>query len=289
MKVAILADTNSGIHTPDETAGLFVLPMPVIVGENTYYEGENLSEEDLCRYIERGDRVTTSQPPIGLLIDKLDSLLGAGYDEVVYIPMSSSLSSSCNTAKMLAKEYDGKVHVVDNRRISVTQKDSVMDALYLAKKKVSGKKIVRRLEEEGLNCTIYLSVSSLEQLKNGGRITSSAAAIATVLNIKPVLTFRGEKIDSYGKVRGSMYRAQLKMIDALHKDVDRRFSDIAPERIRIGVAGFGIGEEERDRWLELAANAFPEAQVRYDPLPASIGAHTGTGAYGIGVSVDMKK
>ena len=289
MKVAILADTNSGIHTPDETAGLFVLPMPVIVGENTYYEGENLSEEDLCRYIERGDRVTTSQPPIGLLIDKLDSLLGAGYDEVVYIPMSSSLSSSCNTAKMLAREYDGKVHVVDNRRISVTQKDSVMDALYLAKKKVSGKKIVRRLEEEGLNCTIYLSVSSLEQLKNGGRITSSAAAIATVLNIKPVLTFRGEKIDSYGKVRGSMYRAQLKMIDALHKDVDRRFSDIAPERIRIGVAGFGIEEEERDRWLELAANAFPEAQVRYDPLPASIGAHTGTGAYGIGVSVDMKK
>ncbi|CAC9928608.1 EDD domain protein, DegV family [Aedoeadaptatus nemausensis] len=289
MKVAILADTNSGIHTPDETAGLFVLPMPVIVGENTYYEGENLSEEDLCRYIERGDRVTTSQPPIGLLIDKLDSLLGAGYDEVVYIPMSSSLSSSCNTAKMVAREYDGKVHVVDNRRISVTQKDSVMDALYLAKKKVSGKKIVRRLEEEGLNCTIYLSVSSLEQLKNGGRITSSAAAIATVLNIKPVLTFRGEKIDSYGKVRGSMYRAQLKMIDALHKDVDRRFSDIAPERIRIGVAGFGIEEEERDRWLELAANAFPEAQVRYDPLPASIGAHTGTGAYGIGVSVDMKK
>lgn len=286
MKVAILTDTNSGIHTPDEDAGLFVIPMPVIVGENTYYEGENLNEEELCRLLEQGEKVTTSQPPIGLLMDKLDGILGKGYDEVVYIPMSSSLSSSCNSAKMVAREYDGKVHVVDNRRISVTQKDSVMDALRLAKKKTAGKKILRRLEEDGPNSTIYLSVSSLDQLKNGGRITSSAAAIATVLNIKPVLTFRGEKIDSYGKVRGSMYRAQLKMIDALHKDVDRRFSNVKPEHIRIGVAGFGIGEEERDRWLDLAINGFPRAQVRYDPLPASIGAHTGIGAYGIGISVD---
>lgn len=286
MKVAILTDTNSGIHTPDEDAGLFVIPMPVIVGENTYYEGENLNEEELCRFLEKGEKVTTSQPPIGLLMDKLDGILGKGYDEVVYIPMSSSLSSSCNSAKMVAREYDGKVHVVDNRRISVTQKDSVMDALRLAKKKTAGKKILRRLEEDGPNSTIYLSVSSLDQLKNGGRITSSAAAIATVLNIKPVLTFRGEKIDSYGKVRGSMYRAQLKMIDALHKDVDRRFSNVKPEHIRIGVAGFGIGEEERDRWLDLAINGFPRAQVRYDPLPASIGAHTGIGAYGIGISVD---
>lgn len=286
MKVAILTDTNSGIHTPDGDAGLFVIPMPVIVGENTYYEGENLNEEELCRFLEQGEKVTTSQPPIGLLMDKLDCILGKGYDEVVYIPMSSSLSSSCNSAKMVAREYDGKVHVVDNRRISVTQKDSVMDALRLAKKKTAGKKILRRLEEDGPNSTIYLSVSSLDQLKNGGRITSSAAAIATVLNIKPVLTFRGEKIDSYGKVRGSMYRAQLKMIDALHKDVDRRFSNVKPEHIRIGVAGFGIGEEERDRWLDLAINGFPRAQVRYDPLPASIGAHTGIGAYGIGISVD---
>ncbi|WP_322621848.1 DegV family protein [Aedoeadaptatus coxii] len=286
MKVAILTDTNSGIHTPDEDAGLFIIPMPVIVGENTYYEGENLNEEELCRFLEKGEKVTTSQPPIGLLMDKLDGILGKGYDEVVYIPMSSSLSSSCNSAKMVAREYDGKVHVVDNRRISVTQKDSVMDALRLAKKKMAGKKILRRLEEDGPNSTIYLSVSSLDQLKNGGRITSSAAAIATVLNIKPVLTFRGEKIDSYGKVRGSMYRAQLKMIDALHKDVDRRFSNVKPEHIRIGVAGFGIGEEERDRWLDLAINGFPRAQVRYDPLPASIGAHTGIGAYGIGISVD---
>ena len=286
MKVAILTDTNSGIHTPDEDAGLFIIPMPVIVGENTYYEGENLNEEELCRFLEQGEKVTTSQPPIGLLMDKLDGILGKGYDEVVYIPMSSSLSSSCNSAKMVAREYDGKVHVVDNRRISVTQKDSVMDALRLAKKKTAGKKILRRLEEDGPNSTIYLSVSSLDQLKNGGRITSSAAAIATVLNIKPVLTFRGAKIDSYGKVRGSMYRAQLKMIDALHKDVDRRFSNVKPEHIRIGVAGFGIGEEERDRWLDLAINGFPRAQVRYDPLPASIGAHTGIGAYGIGISVD---
>lgn len=286
MKVAILTDTNSGIHTPDEDAGLFIIPMPVIVGENTYYEGENLNEEELCRFLEQGEKVTTSQPPIGLLMDKLDGILGKGYDEVVYIPMSSSLSSSCNSAKMVAREYDGKVHVVDNRRISVTQKDSVMDALRLAKKKMAGKKILRRLEEDGPNSTIYLSVSSLDQLKNGGRITSSAAAIATVLKIKPVLTFRGEKIDSYGKVRGSMYRAQLKMIDALHKDVDRRFSNVKPEHIRIGVAGFGIGEEERDRWLDLAINGFPRAQVRYDPLPASIGAHTGIGAYGIGISVD---
>lgn len=288
MKVAILTDTNSGIFTPDENAGLFVLPMPIVIGDSTYYEGENLSEKELCQFMEQGEKVTTSQPPIGLLMDKLDTILADGFEEVVYIPMSSSLSSSCHTAQMVAKEYGGKVHVADNRRISVTQKDSVMDALRLAQKKVGGKKIARILEEDSANSTIYLSVSSLEQLKKGGRISSSAAAIATVLSIKPVLTFRGEKFDAYEKVRGSMYRAQLKMIDALHKDVDRRYSKVDPGRIRIGVAGFGIDEGEKERWLELAANAFPLADVRYDPLPASVGAHTGAGAYGIGITVEGK-
>lgn len=138
MKVAILTDTNSGIFTPDENAGLFVLPMPIVIGDSTYYEGENLSEKELCQFMEQGEKVTTSQPPIGLLMDKLDTILADGFEEVVYIPMSSSLSSSCHTAQMVAKEYGGKVHVVDNRRISVTQKDSVMDALRLAQKK-SGK------------------------------------------------------------------------------------------------------------------------------------------------------
>lgn len=288
MKVAILTDTNSGIFTPDENAGLFVLPMPIVIGDDTYYEGENLSEKELCRFMEQGEKVTTSQPPIGMLMDKLDSILAAGFEEVVYIPMSSSMSSSCQTASMVANEYGGKVYVADNHRISVTQKDSVMDALRMAKKKAGGKKILRHLEEDAFNCTIYLSVSSLEQLKKGGRISSSAAAIATVLSIKPVLTFRGEKIDPYEKVRGSMYRAQLKMIDALHKDVDRRYPKVDPERIRIGVAGFGIDEGEQARWLELAANAFPLADVRYDPLPASVGAHTGAGAYGIGITVEGK-
>ena len=285
MKVAILTDTNSGIMTPDERAGLFTLPMPIVIGDKTYYEGENLTEKELCRFLESGEKVTTSQPPIGLLMDKLDTILAEGFDEVVYIPMSSSLSSSCHSAIMVAKEYGGKVHVVDNHRISVTQKDSVMDALRLAKKKASGKKIARILEEDSMNCTIYLSVSTLEQLKRGGRISASAATIATVLSIKPVLTYRGEKFDAYDKVRGSMYRAQLKMIDALHKDVDRRYANVDPKRIRIGVAGFGIDEEEKERWLELATNAFPLANVRYDSLPASVGAHTGVGAYGIGITV----
>lgn len=288
MKVAILTDTNSGIFTPDENAGLFVLPMPIVIGDDTYYEGENLSEKELCRFMEQGEKITTSQPPIGMLMDKLDRILAGGFEEVVYIPMSSSMSSSCQTARMVANEYGTKVHVADNHRISVTQKDSVMDALRLARKKAGGKKILRHLEEDAFNCTIYLSVSSLEQLKKGGRISPSAAAIATVLSIKPVLTFRGEKIDPYEKVRGSMYRAQLKMIDALHKDVNRRYSKVDPERIRIGVAGFGIDEGEQERWRELAANAFPLAKVRYDPLPASVGAHTGAGAYGIGITVEGK-
>ena len=122
MKVAILTDTNSGIFTPDENAGLFVLPMPNVIGDDTYYEGENLSEKELCQFMEQGEKVTTSQPPIGMLMDKLDSILAAGYEEVVYIPMSSSMSSSCQTASLVANEYGGKVHVADNHRISVTQK-----------------------------------------------------------------------------------------------------------------------------------------------------------------------
>ena len=289
MKAAILTDTNSGINEIEaEELGIYVIPMPVLIEQETFFEGRDLTNDKLCSILESGAKVSTSQPALGEVIDKWEELLKQGYDEIVYIPMSSGLSSSCSCAKAAAEDYEGKVYVVDNHRISVTQKASVLKAKKMADDGIKASEIAEYLENDKYNSSIYVSVDKLDYLKRGGRITPAVAAIASILKIKPVLSIQGEKLDSYAKVRGNMYRCEMKMLDAMKMDIETRFSQPNVALLHIGVAGFGITEEQADKWLEMTKEAFPDADVHYDGLPASIGTHTGPGTVGIGLSVDYK-
>lgn len=289
MKAAIMTDTNSGIDEKEaKKLGLYVINMPVVIDGVTYTKGKNLTEEVLCEILKAKREVTTSQPSIGDVIEKWEMLFKEGFDEIVYIPMSSALSGSFNSAKMASEIYKGRVLVVDNRRISVTQRDSALKALKMANENKSAKEIKDCLEKDARNSSIYVTVDNLDYLKAGGRITSSAAAIGTVLNIKPVLTIQGQKIDCYVKLRGNIKKAQLKMLDAIKADIKNRFANENLKKLHIGVVGFGISGEDRKTWLQMAKNAFPAYDVYYNNLPASIGTHTGPGAVGIGVSADYE-
>lgn len=286
MRTAILTDTNSGIYSKEaDELGIFIIPMPVIINDNTYYEGVNLTEEQLLEALESGKKVTTSQPVIGNLLNIWDDLL-MKYDQIVYIPMSSGLSNSCSAAKAMAMEYDDRVFVVDNHRISVTQRFSVLEARELASQGVDGKEICSMLEREAYNSTIYVSVNTLEFLKKGGRVTPAAAAIGTVLNIKPVLSIQGEKLDSFAKVHGSMNKCKEKMISACKNDLLKRFPDAKNHQIHIGGAGVGLSQQEISQWIELLKQNFPGTEIIYNPLTASITTHTGPGAVGIGITID---
>lgn len=285
MRVAVLTDTNSGI-TPEEASalGIFVMPMPIIIDGETFYEGENITEDQFYDALTAGRNITTSQPSPGDLLDKWDALLNE-YEQLVYIPMSSGLSNSCSAASGLAREYEGKVYVVDNHRISVTLRTSVLTAKDLAERGRTAQEIKDELEREAYNSSIYVSVNTLEYLKKGGRITPAAAMIGSVLSIKPVLTIQGEKLDSFTKVRGSMKKCEAKMLEAIRADIKGRFSNVKEEDLKIGTAGAGLTKEQQQEWRAMIAEAFPSAKVFYNPLAASIGCHTGPGAVGIGISI----
>lgn len=286
MKTAILTDTNSGIYLEEaQRLGIFVMPMPVIINDKTYYEGVNLTEEQLMEALTSGEKVTTSQPVLGDVVDTWDKLLRE-YEQIVYIPMSSGLSNSCSAAKAMALEYDDRVFVVDNHRISVTQRLSVMKARQLANWDIDGKEIRKRLEKEAYNASIYVSVNTLEFLKKGGRITPAAATIGTVLNIRPVLSIQGEKLESFAKVRGSMKRCEEKMISACKNDLLTRFPKVQKHQVYIGAAGAGLSQQESSQWVKILEQNFPGIEVIYNPLTASITTHTGPGAVGIGITID---
>lgn len=285
MKVAILSDTNSGIGIKEaQEKGIFVMPMPVIIEEETFYEGINLTEEEFYQALSDNKGVKTSQPSPGDVMDMWENLLDKGYDQIVYIPMSSGLSNSCEAALGYSQDYPGKVFVVDNHRISVTMRQSVIRAKELADQGKSGEEIKQILEREAYSSSIYISVNTLEYLKKGGRITPAAAMLGTVLNIKPVLTIQGEKLDSFYKVRGKMKKCQEKMVEAIHKDIETRCPDVPMEKLCIGAAGAGLSPEEKREWTEYVRSEFKQATVYYDSLSASIACHTGPGAVGIGVS-----
>ena len=197
--------------------------------------------------------------------------------------MSSGLSNSCSAAMGLALEYEDKVFVADNHRISVTMRESVLSAKELADEGKSGAEIKKALEDDAYNSSIYISVNTLEFLKKGGRITPAAAMIGTMLNIKPILTIQGEKLDSFAKAR-SMKKCQDKMLEALKSEIAGRFSHNDISRLKVGAAGAGLSEEEIENWLGMVKEAFPNAKVFYGPLSASIACHTGPGAVGIGIS-----
>lgn len=275
MKIAIATDTNSGITAMEgEKLGVFVLAMPVNLEETIHYEGIDITSEQLYDAMRQHRDVSTSQPSPGQLMELWDGILAKGYDEIVYIPMSSGLSGSCQSAALFAQDYDGKVQVVDNHRISVTQKESVISALRLAEQGYDAGQIRDFLEKHAYDASIYITVDSMEYLKKGGRVTPAAATLATVLNLKPVLTIQGDKLDAFAKVRG-MKLAESKMIDAIHQDRAERFKDIPESRLLIETAGTLENGELAEHWRQQVQAEFPFAKVSYANLPCSIACHVG--------------
>ena len=287
MKTAVMTDSNSGI-TPEEgkKIGIYSLTMPVIIEGDVFYEGKNITQEEYYGAMTSGKNVTTSQPSPGDVMDMWDGILKEGYEQVVYIPMSSALSASCHAAIQLSEEYDGKVQVVDDHRISVTMRESVLEAKWMANQGMTAEEIKKKLEENAYNSSIYIAVDTLEYLKKGGRVTAAGAAIGAVLNIKPVLTIQGEKLDAFTKVRG-MKKAELKMLEAIEEDLNTRFADVDRKQLRLGAAGTFQKQEDADQWYKMVKDTFENEidDIYYDSLSFSIGCHVGPNAIGIGISV----
>lgn len=274
--VKIMTDSNCGI-TPAEgrKIGVGVVPMPFFIDGKEYFEGVSISREEFFSRMAQGAEISTSQPAPEGLTQLWDEALKL-YDQVVYIPMSGGLSGSVVTAKYLAEEYHGRVQVVDNRRISCTQKQSVLEALALAEKGWAAAQIRELLERTALDASIYIAVDTLTYLKKGGRVTPAGAAIATMLSLKPVLQIQGDKLDAYAKVRG-MRAAQEKMLAAVEADMNGRF---AGRRVQIKGA-YTCGRSEAKAWRAQIADRFPKHKISLDPLPLSIACHIGPGAAAI--------
>lgn len=282
-KIAILTDSNSGIRQEDAAKlGVYVLPMPFFINGEQYFEGINLTQEEFYQKLKEDADISTSQPSVGEMQDKWNELLKE-YDEVVFIPMSSGLSGTCQTATILAEDYDGKVQVVNNQRISVTMRQSVLDAKLLADKGYNAAQIKEILEREKMQSSIYITLETLKYLKKGGRITPAAAAIGTVLNLKPVLQIQGEKLDSYSKTRGKASAKKI-MLKAMEDDLQGRFREAAEKgRVHMSAAYAG-NPEEAEEWAQLIKETYPQFDFNMDPLSLSVACHIGYGALAIAVS-----
>lgn len=285
-KVAIVTDSNSGILKEHiEGTDIYVLPMPFMISGETYFEGISLSKPEFYQYLAQGDDVVTSQPSVGSLMELWDRLLEE-YEEVLHIPMSSGLSGSCETAMMVAQEYDGRVEVVNNQRISVTLRQSVMDALELVRAGKNAAQVKEILEQNKYKSSIYIMVDTLKYLKKGGRITSAAAAIGMVLNLKPVLQIQGEKLDAFAKARGSKQGKRI-MLDAMKKDFDTRFAEAAGRgEMRLQMAHSNNEAAALEFKQEVEA-AFPGVEIYLDELPLSIACHIGPGSLAIACTENL--
>lgn len=282
--VAIVTDSNSGISQAEgKELGIYVIPMPFLVDGKLYFEDVDMNKEQFYHFLENDADLSTSQPSPGDVMDLWDKLLKE-YDEIVHIPMSSGLSASCSTAMGLARDYDGKVQVVDNQRISVTMQQSVMDAKHLVATGKSAAQIKEILEKEALESSIYLMVDTLKYLKKGGRITPAAALLGSALNLKPILQIQGDKLDAYKKVRG-VKAAKKNMLEAMKKDVEGRFSDyVTKGQLKLHVA-YTTDEETARQWKEEVQSVFPDIAIsRMDPLSFSVTCHTGPGVLAIAAS-----
>lgn len=287
-KVIIMTDSNSGItQTQAKEMGVVVLPMPFYINEEMFYEDINLSQEQFYEKLQAGGDIKTSMPLVGDVTDKWDELLKE-YDEVVYIPMSSGLSSSCETAYMLSQDYDGKVEVVNNQRISVTMRQSVIDAKNLAEAGKSAKEIKDILEAAKFDSSIYIMVDTLTYLKKGGRITPAAAALGTLLKLKPVLQIQGEKLDAFAKAR-TVKQAKNIMIEAMKSDFEKRFDSADGRNINLEMA-YTHDLEAALAFKEEVQAAFPENEIVLNPLSLSVSCHIGPGALAIACSkkIDIK-
>ena len=279
-KIAIITDSNSGLSQKEaKEMGIFVLPMPFLINGKEYLDGVNLFPDQFYEFLKEDADVSTSQPSPDSIMKLWDEVLKE-YDEIVHIPMSSGLSGSCQTAMMLADDYDGKVQVVNNQRISITQISSILDAQRLIAAGKTAAEVKAVLEEEALQSSIYITVTTLKYLKKGGRITPAAAALGTMLRLKPVLQIQGEKLDSFAKVR-TMNAAKRTMIDAIRSDLENRF---AGQPMRIDVAHTNNKEAAAEFAKELEAE-FPGYQIqRTDELSLSVACHIGDGSLAVACS-----
>lgn len=279
-KVAIVTDSNSGItQKQGQELGISVIPMPFYINEELYFEDITLTQEEFYEKLVEDEDIKTSQPAPGDVIDLWERLLEE-YDEIVHIAMSSGLSSSCETAAMLAQDYDGKVQVVNNQRISVTQRQSVLDAIKLAEEGKNAGEIKQILEDEKPDSGIYIMVDTLKYLKKGGRVTAAGAAIGTVLGIKPVLQIHGEKLDAFAKTRG-IKQAKKKMINAVKKELEERFPDGNYGDHAYLQAAYTKDEEAAKQWAEELQEEFPGMEFHMDPLSLSVACHIGAGAIAV--------
>lgn len=281
-RVAIVSDSNSGI-TQSQAAelGVTILPMPFFVGEQTYYEDIDLTQEEFYQMLSDKADISTSMPVVGNVTDTWDELL-KNYDELVHIPMSSGLSGSCETAMMLSRDYDGRVQVVNNQRISVTQRQSVLDAMALADEGKSAAEIREILEREKMQSSIYIMVDTLYYLKKGGRITPAAAALGTLLKLKPVLQIQGEKLDAFAKAR-TVKQAKSLMIEAMRNDFDNRFKDPNGEHMYLQIA-YTYDRDAAEQFKQEVQEAFPGMDIHVDPLSLSVSCHIGPGALALACS-----
>lgn len=276
-----MTDTNCGIMKNEaEQHGIYVIPMPVIIEEKTYYEGKDIDAPTFFEAQCSGKAVSTSQPSPADVMDAWDNVLNMGYDEIIYIPMSSGLSHSCETALTLSQEYEGKVFVADNHRISITQWASTLQAKQLADQGKTASQIKEYLEKTAYDASIYIAVDTLEYLKKGGRVTPAGAALGSILHIKPILSIQGDKLDAFAKVRG-LKKALPLMVRSLKHDIETRY-DGDESCLEVATAGAGLTESEIQSYVSVVQEAFPNQKVRYYPLPLSVCVHTGRGAIGTG-------
>ena len=282
-RIAVVTDSNSGITQQQaENMGITVLPMPFYIDEQLYLEGITLKQEAFYEKLEQDAAICTSQPSPADVMETWERLL-QDYDEVVHIPMSSGLSNSCQTAMVLEREFKGRVYVVDNQRISVTQRQAVLDALELLKAGKTGAQIKEILEAEKMESSIYITLETLKYLKKGGRITPAAAALGTVLNLKPVLQIQGEKLDAFAKAKGKKQAKKI-MIKAMKEDLKTRFADYNKKGLMCLEAAYAGNEEEAQEWKEELEKEFSGMEVHMDPLSLSVACHIGKGAIAVAVS-----
>ena len=285
-KIAIVTDSNSGItQAQGKELGISVIPMPFFINGETYFEDINLTQEEFYHKLEEGADISTSQPSAGDVLDLWNGLLKS-YDEIVHIPMSSGLSSTCSTAAALAEDFGGRVQVVDNQRISVTQKQSVLDAMTMADRGMNGAQIKEYLDKTKADSTIYITLSTLKYLKKGGRITPAAAALGPLLRIMPVLQIQGDKLDAFAKAR-TQKQAKALMIEAVQADCKNRFhaaADLHDVWLQMAYTG---SREEIELFREEMQAIYPNHEITAEPLSLSVSCHIGPGAIAITATKKM--
>ncbi len=278
-RIAVVTDSNSGItQMQAKELGIHVLPMPFMIGDETFYEDITLTQEEFYEHLANGADVITSQPTPDSVLNLWNSLLEQ-YDEIVHIPMSSGLSGSCQSAMMLAEDYGGRVAVVNNQRISVTQRQSALDALTLIDRGMDAAQIKQFLEDDKFNSSIYIMLNTLYYLKKGGRITPAAAALGTILKLKPVLQIQGEKLDAFAKAR-TVSQGKSIMIGAIKNDIENRFGGLNKDTIWLQVA-YSHDRNAALQLMEEVQEAFPGFDVHIDPLSLSVACHIGPGALAV--------